>query len=37
MRMSQYRHQPRNQPARHDANLLDEAFFHPEQQIVGFL
>src|ERR1700694_2105855 len=37
MRLPQHDHQARDEPARNQANLLDQAFFDPEKQLVRFL
>src|ERR1700682_674455 len=37
MSMPQHDHQSRDQPARQDANFLDEALLDPEQQFIGLL
>src|SRR5437016_11605253 len=37
MGMAKHRHQSWNQPAWNDANLLDETFFNPEEQLILFL
>src|SRR5215472_4247988 len=37
MRVAKHGHQPRYQPARDDLDLLDEAFFDPEQQLIRLL
>src|SRR5712691_1880982 len=37
MRMAEYDHQSRHQPAGHDANFLDKTFLDPEEKLIGFL
>src|SRR2546428_14033830 len=37
MRWPQHDHQSRDQPSGDDANLLDEAFLDPEEELIGLL
>src|SRR3979490_744051 len=37
MGVAKYDHQPGDQPARHDANLLDNALLNPEEELIRFL
>jgi len=37
VRLSKNHHQPRHEPARDYANLLDQTFLDPEEQLIRFL
>src|SRR5450631_2094892 len=37
MRVAKHDHEPRDQPARHDANFLDETLLDPVEQLIRLL